>query len=112
MVMLQNWVNQARQHWAEFQPTKYRELKKAGTLETALQDAAKRTADEMDQLENSGYQEHEAWEMTREKYLFPPEEQSLKDQQDADPQRSGAALSEVMGMPLYDEDEEADQHQA
>ncbi|AUU95195.1 TPA: hypothetical protein ME607_001423 [Klebsiella pneumoniae] len=112
MVMLQNWVNQARQHWAEFQPTKYRELKKAGTLETALQDAAKRTADEMDQLENSGYREHEAWEMTREKYLFPPEEQSLKDQQDAEPQRSGAALSEVMGMPLYDEDEEADQHQA
>ena len=36
--------------------------------------------------------EHEAWEMTREKYLFPPEEQSLKDQQDAEPQRSGAAL--------------------
>lgn len=112
MVMLQNWINEAREHWAEFQPTKFAEMKKAGTLEDALQDAAMRTAEEMDQLENVGFYEHEAWEMTREKYLFPPEEQSLKDLQDAEPQRSGAALSEVMGMPLYDEDEDADQHQA
>ena len=106
MVMLQNWVNQARQHWAKFQPTKFAEMKKAGTLEDALQDAAMRTAEEMDQLENTGFYEHEAWEMTREKYLFPPEEQALKDQQDAELLRSGSVLREVMGMPLYNEDED------
>lgn len=110
MVMLQNWVNQAREHWAEFQPTKFAELKKAGTLENALQDAALRTAEEMNDLEEAGLQEHEAWEMTREKYLFPPEEQSLKDQQDAQPDRSGAALQDVMSMPL--DEEEPDQQQA
>lgn len=111
MVMLQNWVDEAREHWAEFQPTKFAEMKKAGTLEDALQDAAMRTAEEMGDLEDSGYQEHEAWEMTREKYLFPPEEQSLKDQQDAEPYSSGAALNEVMGIPL-DEESETDQPQA
>ena len=111
MAQLQNWISQAKAHWAEFQPTKFAELKKAGTLENALQDAALRTAEEMNDLEEAGLQEHEAWEMTREKYLFPPEEQSLKDQQDAEPYSSGAALNEVMGIPL-DEESETDQPQA
>jgi hypothetical protein len=48
MVMLQNWINEAREHWAEFQPTKFAEMKKAGTLEDALQDAAMWTSEEMD----------------------------------------------------------------
>ncbi|EKB73879.1 TPA: hypothetical protein RGL32_000680 [Klebsiella pneumoniae] len=111
MVMLQNWINEAREHWAEFQPTKFAEMKKAGTLEDALQNAAMRTAEEMDQLENAGFYEHEAWEMTREKYLFPPEEQALKDKQDREPFSSGAALWEAMSIPLYDEDEGPAQYQ-
>ncbi|HHJ4620897.1 MULTISPECIES: hypothetical protein [Klebsiella/Raoultella group] len=111
MVMLQNWINEAREHWAEFQPIKFAEMKKAGTLEDALQDAAMKTSKEMDQLENVGFYEHEAWEMTREKYLFPPEEQALKDKQDREPLRSGSVLSEVIGMPLYNEEEDTDQYQ-
>jgi hypothetical protein len=27
---LENWIDQARQHWEEFQPTKYLELEKTG----------------------------------------------------------------------------------
>ncbi|ENJ8542015.1 TPA: hypothetical protein QHC21_002970 [Raoultella planticola] len=48
--------------------------------------------------------------MTREKYLFPPEEQVLKDKQDREPFCS-AALRDVLAMPLYDEDEGPSQYQ-
>jgi hypothetical protein len=30
---LAEWVELARQHWKDFQPRRYRALKKAGTLE-------------------------------------------------------------------------------
>ena len=102
MAQLQNWISQAKAHWAEFQPTKYAELKKAGKLDAALQEAAQLTAEEMNQLEESGMQPHEAWEMTREQYLFPPAEANLQEE----PMASGSALHEVMGMPLG-EDEDA-----
>ena len=41
-------------------------LQKSGKLEAALQQAAQQTAREMDDLEQQGMTEHEAWEMTRE----------------------------------------------
>ena len=96
MAQLQNWVNQARQHWQEHQPALYAELQKSGKLEATLQQAALQTAREMDDLEQHGMNEQEAWEMTRESYLFPPEEAPQLEEQ---PQ-SGAALQAVMGMPL------------
>jgi len=71
---LQNWITQARAHWEEFQPTRHKELKEAGQLEQALQSAADQTHFEISQLENTGFSNQEAWEMTRELYLFPPEE--------------------------------------
>ncbi len=74
MAALQNWVRQAREHWQEFQPTRYRELVKSGKLETALQDAAERTYREMTALEDQGFKYQEAWEIVRERYLFVPEE--------------------------------------
>lgn len=96
MAQLQNWVNQARQHWKEHLPSLYAQLQKSGKLEAALQQAAQQTAVEMDDLEQQGMTEHEAWEMTRQSYLFPPEEQNGQEE----PEQSGAALQAVMGMPL------------
>ena len=96
MAQLQNWVNQARQHWKEHLPSLYAQLQKSGKLEAALQQAAQQTAVEMDDLEQQGMTEHEAWEMTRQSYLFPPEEQSEQEE----PGQSGAALQAVMGIPL------------
>ena len=85
---LNNWINQAREHWKEFQPTRYQELQKAGKLDAALTAAAEQTHQEMSQLESQGFQNHEAWEMTREKYLFPPPEQN-QDETEVNP---GASL--------------------
>ena len=96
MAQLQNWVNQARLHWQEHLPNLYAQLQKAGKLDAALQQAALQTAREMDDLEQQGMTEHEAWEMTRESYLFPPEEQAEPEEM---PQ-SGSALQAVMAMPL------------
>lgn len=74
MVFHQNWIRQADAHWKEFQPTRYAALKESGQLKGALQQAADQTSLEMGQLTDSGYRHDEAWEMTREQYLFPPEE--------------------------------------
>ncbi len=73
---LHNWISQARAHWKEFQPTKYKALNEAGKLEQALQYAAEHTHLEVSQLEDSGFQADEAFQMVREQYLFPPEENS------------------------------------
>lgn len=101
MAQLQNWVSQAKAHWKEYQPTLYGQLEKSGKLNAALQMAAQQTAEEMNELEQSGMTEHEAWEMTRERYLFPPEEANL---QAGEPMQSGAALHEIMGMPLAEDE--------
>lgn len=71
---LEHWISQACDHWKEFQPTRYKQLKEAGRLGPALKDAAEQTHREMTQLEEAGFANHEAWEMVRELYLFPPEE--------------------------------------
>lgn len=77
MEAFQNWKRQAELHWKEFQPKRYAELKKAGMLEQALTEAAEQTALEMNQLTDvSGYKPDEAFQMVREQYLFPPEENS------------------------------------
>lgn len=73
---LQNWISQARKSWQEHNPKMYRELYLSRHLMSALEDAAERTHLEMTELEQAGYSNQEAWEMTREKYLFlPPESQ-------------------------------------
>jgi hypothetical protein len=78
-VSLETWISEARDHWRRFQPTKFKELQKAGKLNQALREAAERTHREMSELEASGYRNHEAWEMVREKYLFPPQEKAGKE---------------------------------
>ena len=69
-----NWIAQARQHLQEHQPTLYRALRERGTLEAHLQTAVERTSEEIAELVAEGFDREQAWEMTREKYLFPPEE--------------------------------------
>lgn len=71
---LQNWISQARESWKENNPTLYKDLNRSGKLGTALKEAAERTHAEMTELEASGYSNQEAWELTREKYLFLPAE--------------------------------------
>ena len=71
---LQNWISQARESWKENNPGLYKELNRSGKLGTALKEAAERTHAEMTELEDAGHSNQEAWEMTREKYLFLPAE--------------------------------------
>lgn len=77
---LNDWISQARDHWRRFQPIKFKELLAAGKLNMALREAAELTHREMTELENSGFRNHEAWEMVRERYLFPPQETPSKDE--------------------------------
>lgn len=94
MVALKNWIRMARAHWREHQPTRYRELEKAGKLEQALETAAQQTSLEMDQLEDSGMTFDEAWQATRETYLLPPPETPEQDEAT----RLDEALNEIADL--------------
>jgi hypothetical protein len=60
-------------------PPQFKALQQNGKLNEALKAAAEQTHREMTELEARGHTEQEAWEMVREEYLFPPEE-NTKDQ--------------------------------
>lgn len=62
---LENWKRQARAHWKEFQPKRYKALLNAGTLDTALTYTAEQTHREMSSLADAGLTTDEAWERTR-----------------------------------------------
>ena len=68
---LAGWVEQARAHWREYLPSRYRQLKQAGKLEQALRDAADATERELTSLKDQGFDHEQAWEMARNLYLFP-----------------------------------------
>ena len=92
MANFHNWIRMAREHWKEHQRKLYHQLKASGTLEAALKDAAERTYRELTELEEAGYDPQGAWEMVRERYLFPPEAGSLAEmiQRDAHEWRPSA----------------------
>lgn len=69
-----HWMAQAREHWKEHRPKMFKELQASGQLETRLREAAEATSQQMQELMAQGFQHHEAWEATREQFLFPPEE--------------------------------------
>ena len=73
---MNSWMEQAETHWKEFQPKRYAALKAKGqqALVRALSQAARRTGNEIDSLMEAGMTHEEAWEMTREEYLFPAPE--------------------------------------
>jgi hypothetical protein len=77
MAALQNWISQAREHWKEFQPARFRSLEATGMLDAALKEAAEQTFLELGQLEDTGFNHHEAWQIVRERHLFPAEENSV-----------------------------------
>lgn len=85
---LQNWKDQAKAHWKEFQPKRFKALQAAGKLDEALESAANQTYLEVSQLEASGFQPDEAFQMVRESYLFPPEE--------SQPQQPATSLTHEM----------------
>lgn len=68
-----NSIAQASAHWNEHQPKRYKALLQSGQLAPALRAAAEATARDMDELRPQVGQES-AWEMVRERHLFPPEE--------------------------------------
>ncbi|MNL31018.1 hypothetical protein D3C87_1527870 [compost metagenome] len=68
------WIAQARAHWKEHLPKMYDRLEKAGQLDLALTQAAEATSEGMRALMSQGATHQEAWEQTRETYLFLPEE--------------------------------------
>ena len=77
---MRHWVEQARQHWKEFQPEKYARLMAAGTLNQELEAAAEATQEQMQTLLGQGFNRQEAWEQVREQYLFPPEEEGIEEE--------------------------------
>lgn len=68
------WIAQARDHWQEHKPQMFARLKAAGTLDKALTEAALAASEAMRALTLQGATQQEAWEQTRELYLFPAEE--------------------------------------
>lgn len=61
-------------HWKEFQPTKYRQLKRSGQLEQALEAAVNMTLSAMEVARAAGYSQWDAWEKNREPHLILPAE--------------------------------------
>lgn len=68
-----HWIAQANEHWKEHQPTRYKRLAQSGELAAALKEAAAQTAADLEALKGQ-VDPLAAWEMVRERYLFPPEE--------------------------------------
>ncbi|MEA5098144.1 MAG: hypothetical protein VB032_06390 [Burkholderiaceae bacterium] len=77
---LRSLAAQAIQHWKEFQPTRYKALKKAGTLNAEALNAAEMTLNEQAELIENGFPPEIAWEMVRERYVFQPEEEGASEE--------------------------------
>ena len=77
MKNLSGYALLANDHWKEHRPKMYRALKKSGKLISALKEAQKRTSDEMCDLIQKGFQEHEAWEIVGQNYVLLPSEDDM-----------------------------------
>lgn len=74
---LSPWAERAKAHWKEYRPKMYAELEKAGTLDEEAQKASDQTEEEYCQAIEDGMSPDGAWEMLRERYLFPPSEEDV-----------------------------------
>lgn len=93
-----NWIAQANAHWKEYQPKRYRALMQSGKLGQALTQAASDTSQELQNLRDQGIDPDSAWEMVRQRHLFPPEEPGASPE--APPSagfRTAAAVSRGLG---------------
>ena len=68
------WARKAMRHWREFQPKRFKELLESGKLVSEACRASKLTQKEIQDLTDVGATWDEAWEVVRERHLFPPEE--------------------------------------
>ncbi|WET39895.1 hypothetical protein [Citrobacter enshiensis] len=96
---LNSWKSEAKQHWKEFTPKRYKALVKLHKLGEALQQAAEQTHLEMCELEDQGYSTEDAWQMTREKYLFPPEEPGVEEPMNNKGAKLMQEVNQLMSFP-------------
>ena len=68
-----HWIAQANALWKQHQPRRYKALLQSGQLTPALKAAAEATSRDMEELRPQVGQDS-AWEMVRERHLFPLEE--------------------------------------
>lgn len=61
---------EGREHWKRHLPQLYQQLKEAGQLEQALTEAAKQTRALMDQYNDRGMTDQEAWPEVRAEFLI------------------------------------------
>ena len=64
----------AKEHWQEYCPNMYRELKDSGQLEEMLYAAQENTASTLKELKAQGMSDDMAWEFVREQWIFLQEE--------------------------------------
>lgn len=67
-------------HWKEFLPRMYAELKASGQLNKEALSAAEKTLDEQARLIEQGLPPEAAWEIVRELHLFRPEEDGASEE--------------------------------
>ena len=77
-MQLRPLAQQVMEHYQEFLPKAYRQMKKEGTLESFALTKAEAALEQMEALQAEGYQQTEAWEVVREGLL--PEEESQKEE--------------------------------
>ena len=100
-----NWIAQARAHWAEHRPKMFARLTEDKTLEQALTEAAEATAQAIRALTMQGATQEEAWEATRELYLFLAEEPEQAQRMPKSPGfRARAELNQAMASLGQPED--------
>ena len=60
-------------HWREFRPQNYQQMKADGFLNEFIQKHSQQAADEVAALMSKGLPQHQAEEMVLPEYLWPPE---------------------------------------
>lgn len=66
------WYFQAKEHWRKYRPKMYRELQRQGKLDEFLRKAVEATLNDMGWMLDHGSTWLEAWDVVRQRYLFPP----------------------------------------
>lgn len=67
---LQRLKAEGRRHWMRHLPTMYKSLVQTGRLEAALQEAARQTRELMNQANEAGQTDAEAWPEVRAQFLI------------------------------------------
>ena len=102
------------QNLREHSPETYRELQQSGNLDEYLESKATAAEQELDSLIDAGYSDQEAWEVVREDFLMPVDDESDEDEGPNDAMLSllnetidiqNRALEELAEVPPQSEQE-------